>query len=133
VSLTPHRQCIQCHLHCMHHACMTPHACCMQYHWHRMHTKKFEQLHDACGVNNTVCKIWHCMHNRWTIRTALAAFEENIYKKNKCSWIVLPHHEKKNLKGLPNKKCSFMRCHWHHIHDFCVWKLIIFWRIQSRI
>jgi hypothetical protein len=30
-------------------------------------------------------------HNRWTIRTALAAFKGNIYLKHKCSRIVLPH------------------------------------------
>jgi hypothetical protein len=42
---------------------------------------------------------------------------------------------KKNiyLKGLPNKKCSCMRCHWRHMHDFCVRKSIISRRIRSRI
>jgi hypothetical protein len=39
--------------------------------------------------------------------------------------IVLPRHSKKytNLKGLPNKKFSCVRCHWHRMHDFCVSKI----------
>jgi hypothetical protein len=38
-----------------------------------------------------------------------------------------------NLNGLPNKKFSCMRCHWHRMHDFCVRKSIISGRIRSRI
>jgi hypothetical protein len=38
-----------------------------------------------------------------------------------------------NLKGLPNKKCSCMRCHWYRMHDFCVRKSIISRRILCRI
>jgi hypothetical protein len=32
------------------------------------------------------------MHDRRTIRTALASFKGNVYQKHICSWIVLPHH-----------------------------------------
>jgi hypothetical protein len=99
----------------------------MRCHWHRMHS--------AIGVIDTASKIWHRMHDRRTIRTSLAAFKGNINQKHICSRIVLPHHYKKyiNLKGLPNKKFSFMRCHWHRMHDFCVRKSSISRRIRSRI
>jgi hypothetical protein len=119
VSLIPHAR--------MYAVSLTPNARCMRYYWYRMH--------EACGVIDTLCKIWHRMHDRWTIRTALAAFKGNIYQKHICSRIVLPHHQKKyiNLKGLPNKKCSCMRCHWNRIHDFSVRKSIISRRIRSRI
>jgi hypothetical protein len=41
-----------------------------------------------------VCKKlkMHRMHDRRTIRTALAAFKGNIYQKHICSRIGLPHH-----------------------------------------
>jgi hypothetical protein len=38
-------------------------------------------MHGASGVIDTACQILHHMHNRRTIRTALAAFKGNIYKK----------------------------------------------------
>jgi hypothetical protein len=50
----------------MHAVSMTPHARCMRCHWYRMH--------NVCGVIDTACKIWHRMHDRRTILTALAAF-----------------------------------------------------------
>jgi hypothetical protein len=73
-------------------------------------------------------QIWHRMHNRRTIRMALAAFKGNIYQN-----IYVPHHYKNiyKLKGLPNKTYSCMRRHWHRWHDFCVWKSIISRRIRG--
>jgi hypothetical protein len=119
----------------------------MRCHWHRMQKKFFGQLQkvkiicktamvckkikNACGVIDTASKIWHRMHDRRTIRTALAG---NIYQKHLCSRIVLPTTKKYiNLKGLPNKKFSCMRCHWHRMHDFYVRKSIKSQRIRSRI
>jgi hypothetical protein len=46
----------------MHAVSMTQHAQCRRCHRHRLH--------------------YACMHDRRTIRTALAAFKGNIYKKN---------------------------------------------------
>jgi hypothetical protein len=75
------------------------------------------------------------MHDRRTIRTALAAFKGNICHKtymfpNRPS---PPLKKYLNLKGLPNKKCSCMKCHWHRMHDYCVRKSIISRRTLSRI
>jgi hypothetical protein len=100
---------------------------CMRCQWH--------PVHGAYGVIDTACKIWHRMHDRQTIRTALAVFKGSIYQKHICSRIVLPQPLKKyiNLKGLPNKKCLWLRCHWHRIYDFCVRKSIISRLIRSRI
>jgi hypothetical protein len=39
----------------------------------------------------------------------------------------------RNLKGLPNKTFSCIRCHWYRMHDFCARKPIISRRIRSRI
>jgi hypothetical protein len=108
VSLTPHRRCIWCHLLCMHHACdvidtacmlhavsLTPHAhkkfrttsWCMRCKWHRVQnmTLHAQSMNDSNGPGS----LW-------------------MYKKNKCSWIVLncptpPWKKYINLKGLPNK------------------------------
>jgi hypothetical protein len=111
----------------MHSVSMTPHALCMRCHWHR--------INGACGVIDTACKIWHRLHDRRTIRTALAAFKRNIYQKHihvpELSYPTIKKYI--NLKGLPNKKCSCMRCHWHRMHDFRVRKSIISRRIRSRI
>jgi hypothetical protein len=38
-----------------------------------------KKIKNACGVNDTACKIWHRMHDRRTIRAALAGFKGNIY------------------------------------------------------
>jgi hypothetical protein len=48
----------------------------------KMHAVSFYRMHDACGVIDTACKIWRRMHDRRTIRTALAAFKGNIYQKH---------------------------------------------------
>jgi hypothetical protein len=84
---------------------------CMRCHWHRMH---------VCMWGH-----WHCMHGACSvIYTAGNLVPEFGYPTLK-KYI--------NLKGLPNKKFLCMRCHWHRMHDFCVRKLIISRRIQSRI
>jgi hypothetical protein len=63
----------------MHVVSMTPHARCMRYQWHRM-------------------------HDRRTIRTALAAFKGNIYQKHMFPNCPTPPLKKYiNLKGLPKK------------------------------
>jgi sialic acid synthase SpsE len=54
------------------------------------------------------------MHDRRTIRTALAAFKGNIYQKHILYVPELSYPTPKkyiNLKGLNNKKLSCMRCH----------------------
>jgi hypothetical protein len=114
----------------------------MRCHWHLMH--------GACGIVDTACtkklstkfeklksyakQRWYAK-NRRTIRTALAAFKGNIYKKNiYVPELCYPTTKKYiNLKGLPYKNFSCMRCHWHRMHDFCVRKSIISRRIRNRI
>jgi hypothetical protein len=96
-----------------------------------------KQFKNACGGNDTACKIWHRMHDRRKIRSALAAFKGNIYQKRVCirklSYPASPLPKYINLKGLPNKEFSSMRGQWHCMHDFCVRKSIISRRIQNRI
>jgi hypothetical protein len=140
----------------MHAVSLTPHARCMSCHWHRMQNKIFEQLQKVKIICKTAMqcqknwkcmrcqwhrKLWHRMHNRRTIRTALAAFKGNIYQNiyvPELSYkIMFPHCPKKylNLEVLPNNKFSyvFMRCHWIRMHDFSVRISIISRRIRSRI
>jgi hypothetical protein len=89
-------------------------------------------MHDECGAVDTACT----MHAASLIpharsideRCGSGSFWIEYLSKRVCTRIFLPVHYKKkyiNLKGLPNNKCSCMRCHWHRVHDFCVRKSIM--------
>jgi hypothetical protein len=61
------------------------------------------------------------MHNRRTIRAALAAFKGNIYQKQMCSQIVLPHHYKNCWWGYLTKNlraCGVGDYKVDYLHEF---------------
>jgi hypothetical protein len=96
-----------------------------------LQNKIYEQLQKVKIICKTAmlwkkCKIWHRMQNRWTIRAALVAFKGNIYQKQNVSELSYPPLQKyRNLMGLPNTKCSSMRCHWHWIQkENRRWKIL---------
>jgi hypothetical protein len=98
----------------MHAVSMTLHAWCMRGHGQRIKTTfsrttlksengfAIQKIKNAFGVIDTACKystlvslhMWHCIHNRRTIREALAAFKGNIYQQHVYARIVLRHHYK---------------------------------------
>jgi hypothetical protein len=87
VSLTPHARCMLCHLHRMHGACgVIDTACTIQFleKWKSYAKRRWyaKKIKIGYGVIDTACKIWHRMHYRRTIRTALAAFKGNVYQKH---------------------------------------------------
>jgi hypothetical protein len=121
----------------MHVVSLTPHARWMRYHWHGMH--------GACGIIDTACTV-HAVslipHAKYHTACTIDERFERPWQPSKgisIKNIYVPEMSypttKKyiNLKGLPNKKISCMRCHWHRMHDFCVRKSIISRRIRSRI
>jgi hypothetical protein len=140
VSLTPHARCMRCHWHTnffeqlrrVKIICKTAMVYTKQFKMHAVSLTPHEKYY-------TASKIRHRMHDRRTIRTALAASKGNIYNIYVLYLYMFPNCPtpplKKyiNLKGLPNKKVSCMRCHWQRMHDFCVGKSIISRRIRSRI
>jgi hypothetical protein len=95
------------------------------------------------GVNDTTHQYWQ----RWPHGSYM--FEAAIDERFERPWQPLkglsinnifvpvfsypPLKKYINLKGLPNKKFSYMRFHWHSMHDFCVRKSIISRRIRNRI
>jgi hypothetical protein len=85
-------------------------------------------VHDACGVIDTACTINESFERPWQPERE---YLSKTYMVPNCPTPPLKKYI--NLKGLPNKKFSCMRCHWHRSHDFCVRKSIISRRIRSRI
>jgi hypothetical protein len=106
---------------------VTLHARCIRGHWHC--------IHGECGVIDPACKIWHCMHDWQTIRTALAAFKGKFYQNIYVPELSYPTLKRIyiNFKGLPDKKFPCMCWHRLRMIDFCVRKSIISQRIRSRI
>jgi hypothetical protein len=114
---------MRCHWHRMYRACGVIDTACMVHavslipHAQKILSNNFEKkkvrcktamvckkIKNAGGVTDTACKIWHRMHDRRTIRTAMTAFIENIYQKHICSQIVLPSTKKYiNLKASPKR------------------------------
>jgi hypothetical protein len=103
-----------------------------------MHKKLFEQLRKvkiicktACGVNDIACKIC-TIGERFErpLQPLKGLYIKNIYVPE-LSYPPLKKYM--NLKGLPNKIFSCMRCRWHRMHYFLVRKSIIYRRIRSRI
>jgi hypothetical protein len=113
---------------------------CMRCHWHRMH--------DACGVIGTVCTVKFSNNfERW--KSYSKQNGDTMQKNSKMHAVSMTPHAKydnactiderferscqplkgisfknkyKHVKGLPNKKISCKRCHWHPMHDFYVRK-----------
>jgi hypothetical protein len=89
----------------------------MLCYWHRM-----QNMTPACTIDERFKRPWQPLKG---ISIKKIYVPELSYPTPKKYTIF--------LKGLPNKKCSCMRCHWHRMHDFYVRKSIISRRIWSRI
>jgi hypothetical protein len=135
VSLTPHAQKIFEQFRNVKIVSKTAVVCKMRCQWHRMH--------DACGIIDTACTV-HAVsltpHAKYDTACTIDERLERPWQPLKgisVKNIYVPELSypttKKFINGLPIKKFSCMRCHWHRMHDFCVRKSIITRRIRSRI
>jgi hypothetical protein len=129
----------------VHAVSLTPHAkknrITLKGENHMQNSYGMQKIKNACSVNDTACTM-HAVsltqHAKYdTTCTIYERFErpcqplkgisiKNIYVPE----LSYPTTNSMNLKGIPNKKCS---CHWNRMHNFCVRKSIISWRIRSRI
>jgi hypothetical protein len=99
---------------------LTPHACTnnfeklKSYAKQRWYEKKFK---NACSVNDTACDTACTIDERFE-RPWQPLQGRSIKTYIILNWPTPPLKKYINLKGLPNKTCSCMRCHWHRMHDF---------------
>jgi hypothetical protein len=87
------------------------------------------QWHHIHGKYDTACTIDKRFERPWQPLKGISI--KNIYVPELSYTSSLKKYI--NLKGIPKKTFSCMRCHWHRKHACFFWKSIISRRIRSRI